>query len=325
MPADVATWLARRVLSLIPVLLGVSLLAFGVANLAPGDPAEIILQRQTGEPPTAEAVRDLRAQLGLDRPFPQRYARWLSEAVRGNLGTSYSTGGPVLERLWSQFPATLQLAAASLLLAVVIGVPLGGLAAVYQRGPVDHFSRILALAGASVPSFVLGYLLILVFAVALGWLPVAGTGTLSHLILPVLTLGLAESAALARLTRAAMLDVLTEDYIRTAWAKGLPSRVVNVRHALRNALNPVATLLGLRFGRLLGGAVIVESIFARGGIGRTLVDSIFDRDYPMIQGFILFAGTVFVCTNLLVDISYVWLDPRLSLAVPKHGGIVRAE
>ena len=308
-----AEYAGRRLLSLLPVWIGVSLLAFSVANLAPGDPAEILLQRQSGEPPSAEAVERLRTQMGLNAPFVLRYGRWVRSAVRGDLGTSYSSGEPVFQTLTDRLPATLQLASGALLLGLLIGLPLGVIAAVNRGKGPDHLSRLLSLVGTSTPSFVLGYLLILLFAVWLHMLPVTGSGGWQYLVLPVMTLGLAEAAALMRLTRSSMLEVLGEDYVRTARAKGLPGRVVIMRHALRNALNPVATLAGARFGRLLGGAVIVEYVFARTGIGTTVVNAIHDRDYPMIQGFILFMGTVFVTVNLLVDLSYVWLDPRLRL------------
>jgi peptide/nickel transport system permease protein len=306
-----AEYAGRRLLSLLPVWIGVSLLAFSLANLAPGDPAEIILQRQSGEPPSAEAVAELRRQIGLDAPFVVRYARWVGNAVHGDLGTSYSSGRPVFQTLVERLPATLQLAVGAMIIGVLISLPLGMIAAVSRGRAADHFSRLVSLVGTSTPSFVLGYLLILVFAVSLRLLPVTGTGGWEYLVLPVLTLGLAEAAALTRLTRSSMLEVLGEDYIRTARAKGLPRGLVVTRHALRNALNPVATLAGVRFGRLLGGAMIVEYVFARTGIGTTIVDAIHDRDYPMIQGFILLMGTVFVTVNLLVDLSYLWLDPRL--------------
>ena len=311
MQRGAADYIVRRLLSLIPVWLGVSLLAFGVANLAPGDPAEMLLLRQTGEAPTVDAVRDLRKTMGLDAPFAQRYMRWLGSAVSGDLGTSYSSGGPVLTTLASRFPATLQLAVASLMLGLAIAVPLGVVAAVSRGRWPDHLSRVISLVGTSTPSFVVGYLLILCFAVSLRLLPVAGSGGWKFILLPVMTLGLAEAAALTRLTRASMLEVLGEDYVRTARAKGVPALLVVLRHALLNALNAMATLAGVRFGRLLGGAVIVEYVFARVGIGTTVLDAIHDRDYPMIQGFILFMGTVFVTVNLLVDLSYLWLDPRI--------------
>ncbi len=313
MSGGIGAYVSRRALHLVPVLLGVSLLAFGVANLAPGDPAEIMLLRQTGQAPDAQSVAHLREQLGLDRPFAIRYAVWLGNAARGELGVSYRTGTPVLRVLAERFPATAELAVSALLVSIAFAIPLGVIAAISRNSVGDNIARLIALLGTSIPSFVLAYLLILVFAVALRLLPVAGYDGWRYLVLPVLTLAIGESAALARLIRANMLEVLGQDYVRTATAKGVPRRMVLVRHALKNALNPVVTLAGIRIGRLLGGAAIVETIFARPGIGKTIVDAIHDRDYPVIQGFVLFTGTVFVLANLLVDLSYAWLDPRARL------------
>lgn len=252
--------------------------------------------------------------MGLDEPFVIRYGKWMGAAVRGDLGKSYSSGQPVFTTLLSRLPATLELALGSLLLGLMIALPLGVVAGAYRGKLPDHLARLVSLVGTSTPNFVLGYVLILTFAVWLRLLPVTGSGGWRYIVLPVITLGVAEAAALTRLTRSSMIEVLSEDYVRTARAKGLHRRIVVMRHALRNALNPVATLTGVRFGRLLGGAVIVEYVFARAGIGTTIVDAIHDRDYPMIQGFILLMGTVFVSVNLLVDISYVLLDPRLRLS-----------
>lgn len=317
-------YVLRRLISLVPVWIGVSLLAFGVANLAPGDPAEMLLLRQTGNPPSVEAVRQLRTEMGLDEPFVERYVKWLGKAVTGDLGKSYGSGESVLATLSQRFPATLRLAAASLVLGLFVAIPLGVIAAVTRGRWPDYLARIFSLVGTSVPGFVLGYLLILVFAVSLHLLPVAGSDGWKFAVLPVMTLGLAEAAALSRLTRGSMLEVLSEDYVRTARAKGLPRRLVVLRHALRNALVALASLGGVRFGRLLGGAVIVEYVFARAGMGTTVVDAIHDRDYPMIQGFILFMGTVFVTVNLVVDLSYLWLDPRLRVTeAARRYGVVR--
>ena len=314
MSLRLARFISRRLLYLVPVWLGVSLLAFSLANLAPGDPAELMLVRQTGQSPSAEAVAQLREELGLNGPAPVRYVRWLAKVASGDLGESYRTGAPVLELLVARFPSTLELALSAMLLAILIALPLGAVAAIRQDSITDHFARLVALIGASLPGFVVGYLLILLFAVTLRLLPVAGSDGWRYLVLPVLTLGIGEAAALVRLTRANMLEVLTEDYVRTARGKGAPSHTVFVRHALRNALNPVITLSAVRFGRLLGGAAIVETIFARPGVGKTVVDAIHDRDYPVIQGFILFAGTVFLLANLLVDVMYPLLDPRVRLS-----------
>ena len=306
-------YLLRRLLYLIPIWLGISVVAFTLANLTPGDPARLMLQRQLGRQPTADETAAARDDLNLNDPFVVRYVRWLEGALTGDLGTSYRTGESVLGALVDRFPSTLQIAALGLAIAVMIALPLGTMAAVWRNSPIDHASRIIALLGASLPSFWVAYLLILLFAVKLQLLPVAGKGTWQHLILPSVTLGLAACASLMRLTRSEMLEVLGQDYIRTSRAKGLGPRAVVVRHALRNAMIPVMTVAGMRFAGLLGGAVIVETIFAWPGIGKFVLDSIFDRDYPVVQGFVVFMGTVFLLMNLLVDISYAWLDPRIRL------------
>lgn len=307
-------YLLRRLVYLVPVWLGISFIAFSLANLTPGDPARLMLQRDLGRQPTEAEVTAARAELRLDDPFVVRYGRWLGQAATGDLGTSYRTGEPVLAALLGRFPFTFQIAALGLLGAVAVALPLGILAAVWRNSPLDHLSRLLALLGAAMPSYWVAYLLILVFAVRLQLLPVAGRGTWQHLVLPSVTLGLAASASLMRLTRSEMLEVLGQDFVRTGWAKGLGARAVIVGHALRNALLPVVTVAGMRFAGLLGGAVIVETIFAWPGIGKFVLDSIFDRDYPVIQGFVVFMGTVFLLINLLVDVGYAALDPRIRLA-----------
>jgi peptide/nickel transport system permease protein len=309
----VTRYLLRRFVYLVPVWLGISVVAFALTNLTPGDPARLALQRQLARQPTAEETAALRQELGLDNPFPVRYAHWLGNAVTGDLGTSYRTGEPVLGALLDRFPNTLQIAVFGLGGAIMLALPLGVLAAVWRNSPVDHLSRVLALLGAAMPSFWVAYLLILVFSVRLGVLPVAGRGTWQHLVLPSATLGLAASASLMRLTRSEMLEVLGQDFVRTGRAKGLGPRAVIFGHALRNALIPVMTVAGLRFAGLLGGAVIVETIFAWPGIGKFVLDAIFDRNYPVIQGFVIFMGTVFLLINLLVDVSYGLLDPRIRL------------
>lgn len=307
-------YLLRRLAYLVPVWLGISLIAFALANLTPGDPARLMLQRDLGRQPTADEVAVARLALGLDDPFIIRYARWLGGAVTGDLGTSYRTGEPVLSALADRFPATFQIALLGLLGAIAVALPLGVLAAVWRNSPVDHLSRIVALFGAAMPNYWVAYLLILIFAVRLHMLPVAGRGDWQHLVLPSVTLGLAASASLMRLTRSEMLEILSQDFVRTGWAKGLGARAVVIGHALRNALLPVMTVAGMRFAGLLGGAVIVETIFAWPGIGKFVLDSIFDRDYPVIQGFVVFMGTVFLLINLVVDLGYAALDPRIRLS-----------
>lgn len=306
------TYMARRLLILPVLFLGISIIAFTLLNLAPGDPADILLRlQQPGTEPPREAVLALRKELRLDDPLPLRYGRWLLEAAQGDLGTSYRSGKPIMEELGQRLPATLMLAGAGLALAVSMAVPLGIIAAVWRGTLLDGVSRLLALTGAAVPSYVLALLLILFFAVKLHWLPAIGYGGLKHLVLPAIALAFGVSAHLMRLTRASLLEVLHQDYVRTARAKGLSERSVIGVHALKNALLPVVTVLGMSLGHLLGGAVIVETIFGWPGIGKYAVDSIFLRDYPVIQGVVLYMAVIFLVVNLAVDISYRWLDPRL--------------
>jgi peptide/nickel transport system permease protein len=309
----VLRFVLRRSFYLIPAWLGISLVAFLLANLTPGDPARLALQRELGRQPTPAETAAAREQMGLNDPALIRYVTWLGDAVTGDLGDSYRTGKPVLGSLAERFPKTLQIAGIGLVLAIVIAIPLGVLAAVYRRGLIDHMSRVLALLGASMPSYWTAYLLILLFSVQMGILPVAGSQTWQHAVMPALTLGIAGSASLMRLTRSETLETLSQDYIRTARAKGLRSRAVLIRHALRNTLIPITTVLGMRFAGMLGGAVIVETIFSWPGIGKLMVDAIFDRDYPMIQGFVLFMGTAFLLVNLIVDLGYGLIDPRIRI------------
>ena len=306
-------FISRRILYLIPVWIGISLIAFVLANLTPGDPARLALQRELGRQPTSEETIAARSQMGLDDPAPVRYFRWLGDALTGDLGTSYRTGQPVLQSLVDRFPNTLKIGGLGLALAIAIAIPLGVLAAVYRRGPIDHVSRVLALLGASMPSYWVAYLLILFFSVKLSLLPVAGSQTWQHAIMPSITLGIGGSASLMRLARSEMLETLNQDYVRTARAKGLQSFTVLVRHALRNTMIPISTVLGMRFAGMLGGAVIVETIFSWPGIGKLVVDAIFDRDYPMIQGFVIFMGSVFLLINLIVDLGYGLIDPRIRM------------
>jgi len=310
----VVAFILRRLVYLIPVWIGISLVAFVLATLAPGDPARLALQRELGRQPTAGETAAAREQMGLNDAAPIRYLNWLGDAVTGDLGTSYRTGQPVLDSLVDRFPTTLQIAGIGLLLAIAIAIPLGILAAVYRQGAIDHLSRVIALLGASMPSYWVAYLLILLLSVRLGWLPVAGSQTWQHAIMPAITLGIGGSASLMRLTRSEMLETLNQDYIRTARAKGLHSRALMLRHALRNTMIPLSTVLGMRFAGMLGGAVIVETIFSWPGIGKLVVDAIFDRDYPMIQGFVIFMGTAFLLINLIVDLGYGVIDPRIRLA-----------
>lgn len=311
-------YLFRRILYLFPVMLGVSIITFGLINLAPGDPAEIIL-RADGMEPTVEAVAVLREELGLNDPLHVQYGRWLWGVLHLDLGKSFRTGNPVAEELFSRLPATLELTCAALVFMVILAVPAGILSALYRHALVDHLSRLGALLGASLPGFWLGLMLIYFFSVKLGLLPVMGRGGLSHLVLPAVTLGFGMAAVYARVLRAGMLDVLGQDYIKVARAKGLKDKWVIGRHALKNALLPTVTLFGLSLGYLLGGTVIVETIFAWPGVGKLAVDSLFSRDYAVIQGYALLMAMVFVLANLLVDISYVFLDPRVRLERARQG------
>ena len=312
------SYLLRRILYLLPVILGVSIITFGLINLAPGDPAEIIL-RADGMEPTKEAVAVLREELGLNDPVYIQYGRWLWGVLHLDLGESFRTGNPVAEELFSRLPATLELTCAALVFMVILAVPAGILSALYHHTFVDHLSRLCALLGASLPGFWLGLMLIYFFSVKLGLLPVMGRGGLRHLILPAVTLGFGMAAVYARILRAGMLEVLGQDYIKVARAKGLKEKWVIGRHALKNAILPTVTLFGMSVGYLLGGTVIVETVFAWPGVGKFAVDAIFNRDYTVIQGYAFFMALVFVLVNLLVDISYVFLDPRVRLERTRQG------
>lgn len=307
-------YIVRRLLALPLVWVGVTMLAFGIGSLAPGDPATAFLERRSGgQAIQAEDLERVRQSMHLDEPLPIRYAYWAAAAAQGDFGVSFATGQPVFKSLTDRFPLTLLLALSGTLLAIVIGVPLGIAAALRRNTIVDHLARLLALLGASVPTFWLAYLLILVFAVNLHILPVSGVGEPRNLVLPTVAVSLGMLSVLTRLTRSSMLEVLGADYLRTAWAKGLIYRKVVVGHALRNALVPIVTLMALEFGNLLGGTLIIENVFAWPGIGMLVIEAIGERDYPMIQGFVLFTGTVFVLLSLIVDVAYVWLDPRIRL------------
>ena len=305
-------YLIRRLLTLPALMVGITLISFLLLNFAPGDAAEITLRRQNGGiSAPREAVLALRHELGLDDPLPVRYVRWISGALRGDLGDSYRTGNSISAELARRLPATLLLASVSLALAVVGGIPLGVLAALKRGSPLDVASRLLALLGAAVPSYVLALLLMLLFAVKLDWLPALGYGSPSNLVLPALALSFGVMAQLMRLTRATMLEALGQDYMRTARAKGLNEAAAVWGHALKNALMPVVTVMGTSAGHLLGGAVIIETIFGWPGVGQFVVVGISQRDYPVVQGFVLYLAVVFLMVNLAVDSTYRWLDPRL--------------
>ncbi|MFP8953641.1 nickel ABC transporter permease [Natrialbaceae archaeon A-arb3/5] len=306
-------YIAYRIGTSTAVLACVSVLTFGMMYLTPGDPARAILYHQTGQQPSADAVASFRAEHGFDDPFPIRYWHWIIDVFQGDLGESYRTGRPVATMIVDALPATLELAFASMAVALVIAIPTGVASAVYRGTWIDQASQLFALAGVSMPNFWLGYLLIIVFALHLGLAPVSGTGGLSHLILPAIALGTGMAAIVTRLVRTSMLDVLDAEYVDAARSKGVIERIVVYKHALRNALIPVVTVVGLQFGFVLNGAVVIEIVFQRPGLGMMLVDAIFARDFPVIQGVVLVVAVLFVVTNLLVDLSYRVIDPRVQL------------
>ena len=325
----------KRFLTIVPVLVGVSLIVFGFIHLIPGDPAVTML----GERATPERVAEIRTQLGLDRPLYVQYFIYVGKILRGDLGASILRGDPVLQDLSKRFPATVELALSAITVAVLIGVPMGIVAAVWRNSIFDALSRLIALTGVSMPIFWLGLMLAWVFGVVLGILPtgfrlntsvtivpvtnlflvdslLAGDGeafaaAARHLVLPAVALSTIPMAVIARMTRASLLEILSQDYIRTAESKGLPRRAVILRHAMRNALLPVMTVTGLQIGRLLAGAILTETIFSWPGIGLWIFEAIQARDYPIVQGATLFIATIFVLVNLLTDLLYAVVDPRI--------------
>jgi len=301
-------FIARRLLLAIPTLFGVLVVAFLLLYVAPGDPVEAMV----GERADSATIARLRAELHVDDPLPQRFGHYVSRVAVGDLGRSYITNRPITQDIRERFPKTLQLAGAAMLLATVLGITLGVLSARRPGGFADRFALGLAYLGISFPVYWVGLLLILLFAVTLHWLPPSGYGSLRFLVLPALTLGMRSIAFLARMTRSAMLEALSADFVRTARAKGLSEWVVTLKHALRNALIPVITVLGLDFGAYLTGSILTETIFSWPGIGRYVVNAISRRDLPAIQGSVLFLSTVFVLVNLLTDLAYAKADPRVS-------------
>lgn len=303
-------YVGRRSLQSLLLLWLVTVVVFGLLHLTPGDPAAIML----GEQATPEQVRDLRHALGLDAPLPVQYGRFLGRALHGDFGFSIRAQRPALEVVLERLPATLLLTAGAFLFALLVGMPIGIVSSVKRLTVWDHGSMALALMGQSMPVFWLGLMLITVFAVQLRWLPASGMGGPQHLILPSVTLGTFLIGLIIRLTRSSMLDVLRQDYVRTARAKGLGERAVILRHGLKNALIPVVTLLGLQLGLLLGGAVITETVFAWPGVGSVTVTAIHQRDYPVVQCAVLVSAVLVVSINWAVDVLYHYLDPRIRMA-----------
>ncbi|MFD3214162.1 nickel ABC transporter permease [Bacillus sp. BR_7a] len=299
----------RRILQLIPVLFGVVFVVFLIMQMVPGDPALLI----AGEGASKETVEQIRHQLGLDKPFIMQYFSYIGNILQGDFGVSIRSNRPVLDEVLIRLPITIELALCSIVITVVIGMIAGIISATKQYSWTDVSIMIIALLGVSLPSFWFGLMLIFYFSVQIQIFPVSGWGTWMHMILPALTLGASGAAIVARMTRSSMLDVIRQDYIRTARAKGVKERVVIYKHALRNALIPVITVVGLQFGALLGGTVLVESVFAINGLGRLIVDAIRMRDLPMLQGGVLIASVIFVLVNLIVDILYRYFNKRIEL------------
>ncbi|SIQ98867.1 ABC transporter permease [Halanaerobium kushneri] len=328
-------YIIKRLLALIPILIGVAVIVFLIVHLIPGDPAQTML----GERATDEALQRLREQMGLNDPLPVQFWRYVKDLLRGDLGRSIMSNNPVSAELAQRFPATLELSFFAIMFAVLVGIPAGIFASINQNSWFDNLSMLIALMGVSMPIFWLGLMFIWLFAVELGWFPPSsriGVGLdftpitnlyvidsilqlnfsalkdiLHHLVLPAVALGTIPMAIIARMTRSSMLEVLRKDFIRTAYAKGLKRKVVIFKHALKNAMVPIITVVGLQFGVLLGGAVMTETIFSWPGLGKYLVDAIYARDFPIVQGGILFFAGVFVIVNLIVDLSYALVDPRI--------------
>jgi ABC-type dipeptide/oligopeptide/nickel transport system permease component len=303
----VLTYLVRRVVLTLPVLLGVATLVFALIHLVPGDPAQAML----GETAPPADLAELRTRLGLDDPLGVQYLRFMSGLVQGDLGTSFRYNTPVAREIGLRLGPTAQLALAAMAVALLIALPLGILGALYRGRAIDQAAMAVSLAGIAMPNFWLGPLLAIIFAVELGWLPVSGTGSWRHLILPAVTLGAALAAIIARMTRASLIDELSELYVLAARARGASRRRAVLKHALRNSLIPVVTIVGLQLGAVLTGTIITETIFSWPGVGRLLIQAINFRDYPLVQGCILFIAVTYVAMNLLVDLTYAWLDPRI--------------
>lgn len=305
-----AGYISKRLIMIIPVLLGVAFLTFAISQVTPGDPVLMML----GNYATPERVAELRAQLGLDDPFWIQFGRYIWNAARGDLGVSIRGQTPVLKEILDRFPSTLELTVTAMLFSTITGVTIGTIAATSKRRWVDWTSMASALVGLSIPNFWLAIILIIIFGVNLKWVSITGGGGFKDLILPTFCLGIGPAAVLARLTRSSILEVFREDYVQTARSKGLEEAVVVVRHVLRNALIPVVTVIGLQFASLLGGTVFIESVFSRSGLGRFAVNAISARDYPQVQGVVLFAAVIYVLFNLVIDLLYGVLDPRIRLS-----------
>jgi peptide/nickel transport system permease protein/oligopeptide transport system permease protein len=301
------TYILKRLLAMIPVLAGISILLFFMLRMLPGDPAQVL----AGQMASPQEIETIRRQLGLDRPVHEQYLSYVSRLARLDLGRSARTQNPVAEEIWARLPNTVLLAAVAIALACLFGIPAGIISAVRPYTWLDYLVTLVGLFGISMPVFWLGLMLVVLFSVVLRWLPAGGTGGWQHVVLPSVTLASFVVAFIARMTRSTMLEALQQDYTTTARSKGLRENVIVVKHALRNALIPIVTVVGLQFGLLLGGAVLTETVFAWPGIGRLIVDSILARDYPVIQGTILVFGLLYIIVNLAVDLLYAVIDPRI--------------
>ena len=310
-----AKYVLKRLVAMVPVLLLVSVVIFSLLHLTPGDPVVVML----GEEATPESRESLRRELGLDRPLPIQYGVWLGRVLQGDLGRSIRTHQPVSEAILQRLPVTLELSLLAMAVSLAIALPAGIVAAVRRNSNADLLSTVFSLLGVSMPNFLLAVLLIYFLSLQLRWLPPIGYvnplddlgANLKAMIMPAITLGTALAAVVARLTRSTLLEVLNQDYVRTAWAKGLREGVIIRRHAMKNSLIPVVTVVGLQLGNLLGSAIVTETIFALPGVGRLVIDSIFQRDFPLVQGVVLYLALIFLAINLLVDLLYAYLDPRI--------------
>jgi ABC-type dipeptide/oligopeptide/nickel transport system permease component len=303
----------KRIFQVIPVLLIVSIIVFSVMHLLPGDPTLLMLAGAEGGSIPPERLDELRIIMGLDKPLYEQYYNFISNAISGDLGTSIRLRAPVTEILLQKFPYTIKLSLLGLMIAIILGVVIGLVAAIFKDTWLDHFSMTFSLIGVSMPIYWLGLLLILIFSINLNIFPSSGATGWKSIVLPALTLGFVSAGLISRLLRSSLLEVLNEDYIRTAKGKGLTDKIILIKHALKNAMIPVITILGLQFGNMLAGAVVTETVFSRPGLGRIVVNGILWKDYPLVQGTVLFIAFIYVFVNLFVDISYYWFDPRIKI------------
>ena len=303
----------KRIFEVIPVLLIVSIIVFSVMHLLPGAPTLLMLAGAEGGSIPQERLDELRIIMGLNKPLYEQYYNFISNAISGDLGTSIRLRTPVTEILLQKFPYTIKLSLLGLMIAIFLGVVIGLVAALFKDTWLDHFSMTFSLIGVSMPIYWLGLLLILFFSINLNIFPSSGATGWKSIVLPALTLGFVSAGLISRLLRSSLLEVLNEDYIRTAKGKGLTDKIILIKHALKNAMIPVITILGLQFGNMLAGAVVTETVFSRPGLGRLVVNGILWKDYPLVQGTVLFIACIYVLVNLFVDISYYWFDPRIKL------------